>query len=139
MNEPLHLILANASLAHQKKCRQQFQAMNLSDGQPKVLSILSDHEGVVQKELASICHVEPATMTILLKKMQSDGLIEKTPVSVSGGKRAFRIYLTDKGHQMSAAVNQIMEDAQVLAFSGFSDKERADFLQLIERLTKNLE
>ena len=138
MPEALHLILANASLAHKKKCRQQFQDLNLSEGQPKVLSTLLVQEGIVQKELAGICHVEPATMTNLLQKMLQDGLIEKRTASVSGGKRAYRIYLTDKGHQMAAAVNRIMEDVELLAFDGFSDRERRQFLELIQRLTDNL-
>lgn len=138
MHEPLHLILANASLAHRKMCRQGFSEMNLSDGQPKVLTNLLGNEGVVQKELAQICCVEPATITSLLRKMQEDGMIEKRQVSVSGGKRAFCIYLTDKGRTLALACEKIMDEAQEKAFKGFSEEEHLIFLDLIKRMTENL-
>ena len=138
MNEPLHTILANASLMHRKTCRQGFQKMNLSDGQPKVLASLLENEGIVQKELANICFVEPATMTSLLQKMQMDGYIEKHQKSVSGGKRANCIFLTEKGREYAQASNQIMKDAEVQALKGFSEDEKNTFLELIARLTDNL-
>lgn len=138
MSEPLHLILSNASLAHRKKCRQGFQEMNLTDGQPKVLANLLDNEGMLQKELANICCVEPATMTSLLRKMQEDGLIEKRQVSVSGGKRAYCIYLTEKGRSLAIEVNRIMDEAEVIAFEGFTPGEQRQFLEYIKRLTDNL-
>lgn len=138
MNEPLHMILANASLMHRKTCRQKFQEMNLSDGQPKVLASLLENEGIVQKELANICFVEPATMTSLLQKMQQDGFIEKRQKAVSGGKRANCVFLTDKGREYAKASIQIMDDAEVQAFNGFTSEEKELFLSLIERLTNNL-
>lgn len=138
MSEPLHMILANASLMHRKTVRQKFQELNLSEGQPKVLASLLENEGIVQKELATICCVEPATMTSLLQKMQQDGYIEKIQKSVSGGKRANCIYLTDSGREFAQKSIQIMDDAQVQAFKDFSPEEKDTFLDLIDRLTRNL-
>lgn len=138
MSEPLHMILANASLMHRKNVRQHFQELDLSDGQPKVLASLLDNEGIVQKELATVCCVEPATMTSLLQKMQQDGFIEKRQRSVSGGKRANCIYLTDKGREYALASNKIMDEAEILAFKGFTKEEKETFLLLIKRLTDNL-
>lgn len=136
--EPLHIILSNASTTHRRICRQEFARLNLSEGQPKVLANLLDQEGIVQKELATICSVEPATMTSLLQKLQQDGLIEKRAASVSGGKRAFCIYLTNQGRTLAESVRQIMTDAEKRAFQGFTEEEKAQFLSLITRLTNNL-
>lgn len=138
MSEPLHVILSNASMVHRRICRQEFAKLNLSDGQPKVLANLLGNEGIVQKDLAIICSVEPATMTSLLQKLQQDELIEKRATSVSGGKRAFCIYLTKKGRELALRVQQIMEDAEKQAFQGFTEEERKQFLSLITRLTENL-
>ncbi len=138
MNEPLHEILANASLSHRKKCRQEFQKLNLSEGQPKVLACLLRNPGIVQKELAGICFVEPATMTSLLRKMEQDSLIQRKQVTVSGGKRANCIYLTEKGHQLAVATTEIMKNAEQLAFTDFSPEQRELFLFLIKKLTDNL-
>ena len=138
MDDSLHLILANASLVHRKRCRQCFQEMNLSEGQPKVLSSLLSNEGIVQRQLAAICCVEPATMTSLLRKMESDGLVTKRQSIVSGGKRANCIFLTEAGREIALAVDKVMSDTEELAFKGFSQKEQELFYELIGRLTDNL-
>ena len=138
MDNSLHLILANASLVHRKRCRQCFQKMNLSEGQPKVLSSLLSNEGIVQGQLAAICCVEPATMTALLRKMESDGLVTKRQSIVSGGKRANCIFLTETGREIALAVDKVMSDTEELAFKGFSQKEQNLFYELIGRLTDNL-
>ena len=90
----LHEALIGCYTAHKRYCVQQFQNLNLTTGQPKVLYILLNNEGYLQKELAQRCHVEPATMTSLLNNMIKKGLIYKNIVYVSGGKRAYAIYLT---------------------------------------------
>lgn len=101
-------------------------------------SLAMQEDGILQRDLAALCCVEPATMTVLLRKMQQDGLIEKRSTLVSGGKRAYNIYLTDKGHKLAKAVNLIMENAEKLAFTNFSASERDTFLTLLNRLTENL-
>ena len=86
---------------------QEFQKLNITTGQPKVLSILSQKEGYLQKDLAERCHVEPATMTSILKKMEEKELIYKKSESVSGGKRAYAIYLTEQGRALASASSAV--------------------------------
>lgn len=138
MKEPIFITLANASLAHKTRCREEFQKLNLSEGQPKVLNQLLSREGIVQKELARRCGVKPATMTSLLHKMESDGLIEKKPVSVSGGKRAYGIYLTDYGRRYAIQVKQILNDYDGLALKDFSEEEKKQLALLLRRVISNL-
>ena len=134
----LHTALLRASQAHARRCRQAFQAENLSDGQPKVLSILLGTGEVLQKELAALCGVEPATMTQLLKKMVHDGLVEKKETHVSGGKRAFLIALTPRGLERGHRAMAIVDEAEKISFGGFADAERAALVALLERMADNL-
>lgn len=135
----LHSALIHASVTHRKACRHEFQNMNLSDGQPKVLAILLVREGCLQKDLAQYCRVEPATMTSLLKKMTAGGLIIKESVHVSGGKRAYGIYLTDLGREKAAQVKSIIARYEDICFEGFSEEERNATIDYLERITKNLQ
>lgn len=52
------------------------------------MEALSEKEGYLQKDLAARCHVEPATMTIILTNMEKMGYIRRETAHVSGGKRA---------------------------------------------------
>lgn len=135
----LHVLLIRASAAHKKYSRQSFQNLGLSDGQPKVLSILRGMEGCSQKELAKACHVEPATMTSLLKNMEQSDLIRKERQQLSGGKRAYGIFFTEHGQKMSDEVMQIVADLEEVSFADFSEEEKKEFLRLFTKLTENLE
>ena len=135
----LHVLLIRASAVHKKRSRHSFQQLNLTEGQPKVLSILRDIEGCQQKELAEACHVEPATMTALLKNMEQSDLIFKEKQQLPGGKRAYIIFLTEHGKKAADEVIKIVEDLEQVAFQGFADKEKETFLELFARVAYNLE
>ena len=134
----LHVLLITASALHRDRSRKQFQKLNLSDGQPKVLSVLLAMEGCLQKDLAEACHVKAATMTSLLKNMERNELIIKKKEFVSGGKRAYRIFFTEKGRKLAKKVNCIVGKIEEESFLGFSNKEREQFLELFSRVAKNL-
>lgn len=138
MEKRLHIALINASAIHKKRGRQEFQKLNLSEGLPKVLSCLMENDGIVQKDLAEKCNVEPATMTTLLRKLLSDGLIRKETTYISGGKRAFTISLTALGRSTAKKVNQIVDSLEFLCYQGFSEDEKLLLVDLLDRITKNL-
>ncbi len=138
MKDKLITALIEASSAHQKSCWTGFRALELSPGQPKVLSRLRYREGDLQKDLAALCHVEPATMVVLLNNMEKKGMIRKEVDHVSGGKRAFRIYLTEEGRALADKVNQVVEEVEVKAYEGFSEEDRKQLVSLLARLVDNL-
>ncbi|NLK99935.1 MAG: MarR family transcriptional regulator [Clostridiales bacterium] len=135
----LHQALIGSYSAHKKYSFQKFQKLNLSTGQPKVLSILSNKEGYLQKDLAKRCHVEPATITSILTNMVNKGLVYKETVYVSGGKKANAIYLTQKGRDMALKINKIIDDIEVISFQGFEEKEKELIIDLLVRIQSNLE
>ncbi len=138
-NNRFHTALIGCSAAHKKCSMQEFQKLDLTTGQPKVLAILSHKEGCLQKDLAAQSHVEPATMTSILNNMSEKGLIYKQKELVSGGKRAYSIYLTEKGHEMALKVNQIVDEMEVISFQGFDDNEKQLLIRLLNRVQSNLE
>ncbi len=138
MDEKLHVALINTLSAHKKRGRQEFQALNLSDGQPKVLCHLYENDGMVQKELARVCQVEPATMTALLRRLTDDGLVRKETVYISGGKRAFGIFLTESGRNCAEKVNEIVDALEDISFKGFTALEKNNLYHMLQRITDNL-
>ncbi len=138
MREQLIVSLLSASAAHQKSCWAGFRALDLSPGQPKVLSRLRYQEGYLQKELAALCYVEPATMVVLLSNMEKRGMIRKEVDHVSGGKRAFRIYLTDEGRRLADEVVRVVDEMEEKGFAGFSEEEKDLLICMLGRLAENL-
>lgn len=138
MREQLIVSLLSASAAHQKSCWSGFRDLDLSPGQPKVLSRLRFQEGYLQKELAALCYVEPATMVVLLSNMEKRGMIRKEVDHVSGGKRAFRIYLTEEGRRLADEVDRVVDEIEEKGFTGFSEEEKDQLICLLGRLAENL-
>jgi DNA-binding MarR family transcriptional regulator len=131
--------LTEAGAAHRKSCWVEFRKLDLSPGQPKVLTRLRIQEGYLQKELAELCHVEPATMAVLLANMEKKNLIRKEIAHVSGGKRAYRIYLTDLGKELAEQVDAAVALVEEKCFEGFSEEEKGQLTALLERMTDNLQ
>lgn len=100
---------------------------------------MSQREVYLQKDLAIRCHVEPATMTSILRNMSDKKLIYKKQESVLGGKRGYSIYLTDKGHSIAYKVNQIVHDMEVISFQDFDDFEKQQLILLLNHVQTNLE
>lgn len=131
-------ILLNVSAAHAQRSRELFQTLDLSPGQPKILWNLRIQEGFVQKDLAARCKIAPPSMTSLLKGMEQKGLIRKERKLVSGGKRAYCIYLTDKGREISEIVVKEIDRLEDICFQGISTAEKETLFQLLERVSDNL-
>ncbi|MBQ7934222.1 MAG: MarR family transcriptional regulator [Lachnospiraceae bacterium] len=135
----LHVLLLKTYSNHKKRSRQYFQQLQLTEGQPKVLTILSGMEGCQQKELAQACGVEPATMTSLLKNMEHSGLIYKERMSLPGGKWAYSIFLTERGRGLSGEVMDMVEQLEETAFRDFTEGEKETFLKLFAKVAENLD
>lgn len=136
--EKLFLALLGASSAHADSSRKEFGRLGLTDGQPKILYILQRCDGVVQKDLASICGIRQSTLTVLLGNLEKQGFICKEACYVSGGKRAYKILLTDAGKEMATRLDVAVEELESKSFRGFSEEEKASLLELLSRVEENL-
>ena len=138
MKNKIFLALLETQGAHAELARMEFQKMNLSEGQPKILYVLLKEEGCVQKELAGIAQVRPSTMTVLLDRMEKQGYIYREETRISGGKRAYKIFLSDEGKSLAHQVNELVEKLEERSFKGFSDEERKKLLEMLGRVAENL-
>lgn len=137
--QPFFLLLLEMSQTHASRSREGFQKLDLSEGQPKVLYILEKQDGHTQKELAEMCRIRPSTLTVMLDKMEKKNFIYKERTTVSGGKRAYQIYLTEEGREMAVKVKSLTDKLDSDSLRGFSDKEKEMLYDFMERIIENLE
>ena len=109
----------------------------LSTGQPKVLAYLKSHEGRCQKEIAAACQLEPGSLTVLLNRMEKQGLIERR--MEGNNRRSRHIYLSGRGRELAALVVERFYAVEDAAFSGISEADRAEFKRISEEIIGNLE
>ncbi len=136
MKDFSYQLMKMQSLFH-KQLLKGLEDTDLSTGQPKVLAYLKSNEGKCQKEVAEACLIEPGSLTILLNRMEKQGMIERR---FQGGNRKTRyIYLTDFGMEMADRVITCFYEVENMAFNGFTEEEIKTIRELSEKIANNLE
>jgi DNA-binding MarR family transcriptional regulator len=136
MEHNLHSLLLSTQSIFHKKVFSNVSGSGLSSGQPKILDYLKMCNGCTQKEIATACEIEPATVTSLLSRMEEMGLIERK--SLQGDKRSLHIYLTKQGKNAQETVSAVFEKLEGISFRGFSEQEQETFLLMLSKIYGNI-
>jgi len=115
-------------------CRYRYHTSLL--GQPKILDYLKDHNGCVQKDIAAGCHIEPASITVILRGMETKGYIARK--SLGGDRRSLYVFLTDKGKEYVRYLNEKFDSVESIATDGFSEEETEVFQSLLAKVYENM-
>ena len=136
MKQSFHYLLMADQAVFQKRLLNALKKASLTAGQPKVLDYLKDHDGAGQKEIAAACHIEPATLTSVLNRMEEKGMIERR--MRNGNRRSLYVFLTEKGKELSDVVEREFDRAEEQALAGFSPEEREECRRMLRRICENL-
>lgn len=136
--ESLDFLLAQICRLKHARVHTLLEALGLYSGQPPVLRALWEQEGLTHTELAKLLHVQPATITRMLQRMEKSGFVQRRPDLED--QRVSRVYLTPAGRAIQDSVHQVWRTLEVEAFAGFTMEERVllrrFFLQIRENLMR---
>jgi DNA-binding MarR family transcriptional regulator len=113
------------------------QSYDVFPGQPPLLMRLAKKDGQIQKELADKLNIKPATLTVMINRMQKAGLVERKPDPRD--HRVSRVYLTEKGRLAVTAVKEALQIIELKCFEHFSMEEKLLFRRLLQQMHDNLE
>lgn len=122
----LHTAYVNHSLAR----------WGIHSGQGAILSALGILGSCSQKDLADFRQVSPATISVMLGRMETKGLISRAP-SEEGGKRN-QISLTEKGAQIADEMAATMPAENAGIFEGLSQEDMETAARLFLIIRENL-
>lgn len=137
--KPFFVELMQTQNAHAEISRKEFVKLDLTTGIPRIIYILREFEGCVQKQLAALCGIRESSLTVLLKRLETLHYIRKEKVLVSGNKSAFSIYLTDAGRKKAEEVATLMTHLDQICLDGFSEEEQTALYSMLGRVRKNLD
>ncbi|MGW4531842.1 MarR family winged helix-turn-helix transcriptional regulator [Nocardia sp. NPDC004340] len=106
-------------------------------GQFAQLLALYEKEGVTQNELCEKVHIDQSTMAHTLKRMERDGLIQRT-TDPADGRRA-QIHLTDRARNLHAPLTTAAAEVNAIATAGFTQQQGEQLLRLVAQAIGNLE
>lgn len=101
-----------------------------------VLRALAEGGALSQKELARVARVEQQTMAELLSRMERSGLVERKQNPED--KRGSLTSLSRNARARFPKAAEALHAGERQAMEGFSDDEKALFIQFLQRVLKNL-
>jgi DNA-binding MarR family transcriptional regulator len=115
----------------------ELRPLGFALSQLPVLRALAENGALTQKQLAARARVEQPTMAELLRRMEHNGLIlrQLNPID----KRETLNTLSRGARARFPKAQAVLMQGERNALSGFSNKERALFLQFLQRVVNNLE
>lgn len=98
-------------------------------GRTAVLGMLAGHDGISQKDLAEKMHLARPTVTIMLQKMEHEGLIERWDDVED--QRLTRIRLTEAGRTQAKSFGDAYKSYVDSTLGTLSEADRAEFARIL--------
>lgn len=111
-------------------------AYGVTPGQAPVLKCLWQQDGLTQRELYQRVHIEQATMSNTLSRMERDGLIRRKPDR--NDRRAQRVLLTAKARKLEAKVADAAKSVNKAALGKLKVKDKKVLMELMGQMIENL-
>lgn len=125
----------------ERKKRKVMQAIFARDGihpaQGFCIKTIRKHEGLSQRELADYLHIERATATVMLQKMERAGLIERR--ADPDDMRITRIYLTPRAIEADDHTDEACEAFISSCFEGLNEEQRTALTIGLEITERNMD
>lgn len=123
----LHRMLVDAQLGD----------IGLSPGQPPVIMLLHEMSGCTHNELAHAMDIRPATLTVMLTRMERAGWVERK--GDQRDHRISRIFSTEKGEQAYEFLRGVSDENERLMLSNLPPEDILVLNRCIVQMTANLQ
>ena len=135
-NETLDFLLAQICRLHYIRLHELLETVGLYRGQPPLLHVLWEQEGLSHTELSTRLQISPATTTKMIQRMEKAGFVQRR--SDPQDQRLSRVYLTDAGRTIRSEVEAIWTQIEAETFAGLSVEEKESLRYLFQEIIKNL-
>ncbi|WP_321166496.1 MarR family transcriptional regulator [Paenibacillus sp. Soil766] len=134
--ESLTHLMSHLLKMHRHTIDQIIHPYDVYPGQPPLLLALSAEDGLSHSELAARIHNKRATLSVMVDRMEKTGLVERRPDE--NDQRVTRVYLTEKGKEVTVHVKEAIQTADEMTFAHFLPEEKLLFRRLLLQMKDNL-
>jgi len=134
--ETLYGLFKDVIKEHFRRREKLLSDLKLYRGQAPVLLLLSERNGLTQREIAEELKIKPSTVTLILRRMRKRGLISS--VRDERDKRYTKIYLTEEGKKFICKLKRVFKQLEEECFKDFSEEEKKLLMDFFRRIRDNL-
>lgn len=136
VTESISYLLTEVCKLRRALSEQMLAEIGLHAGQEMFFVSLLAEVGLTQSELAARLHVQRATLTNMLNRLEQRGLVERR--NDPDDQRVLRIHPTDQGRDLRDRLQAVWEAAELQTVRGLSTEERLIFRRLLLQVHQNL-
>lgn len=132
----LNTLLVHIMRLHFLRCYKSLDKWGIHPGQVPLLSELERNNGLSQKELSDRLRVRPSTITVMIRRMEANGLVERQ--HDPNDQRVSHVVITASGRQAHEQIVKAMDDVERECFRHFSAEEIMLMKRLLMQMRDNL-
>ncbi len=136
ITESTAYLLAHVCKTHRNKAAELLADIDLYVGQEMFLLQLWQQDGLSLSEMAELVHVQAATASRMLDRMEAAGQVERRQDVEDG--RVSRIFLTPVGHNLHDPVHDMWAELENITVAGLTTDERVLLRRLLLQVYQNL-
>jgi len=134
--DSLYYLFLEIQRLHYYRTHVLLDEIGVYHGQPPMLFILNKNDGLSQKEIADMLKVKASTITVMLKRMEKAGIVERRQDRED--QRVSRVYITEEGRELCKKASDVMKNIEAECFGNFSVEERIILKRLFMQMKDNL-
>jgi MarR family transcriptional regulator, organic hydroperoxide resistance regulator len=124
-------------LGYRQLLMRGMSAHGLHPGQAFAVGEISHREGITQAELAESLGVSRPTVTVMLQKLEKQGVVERR--TDPDDQRYTRIYLTDEGRARYRVMHTVLGELAEKMIEPMTAADRAELVRLLGILSDNIQ
>ncbi|MGB9814140.1 MAG: MarR family winged helix-turn-helix transcriptional regulator [Thermovenabulum sp.] len=133
----LYGLFLKVNRLHYLRTHAILEKINVYPGQPPLLFALYKNDGQSQRELAEKLKIKPATVTVMLSRIEKAGFIIRK--QDENDQRVSRVYITERGREACEKLRGIIASIERECFEDFTEEEKEIFAKLLSKMANNLE
>lgn len=130
-------LLVEICRLNRSRMHNRIKHLGLHHGQPQVLEILWDEDGLTQGELAAQLQIRPATITKTVQRMEKAGFVQRRHDDPDD-ERLSHVYLTQAGHGIRDAVLAMWREYEMQVCADLAEMDVTQLTLWLSQIRDNL-
>lgn len=115
----------------------RLEGQGVSIPQSFILLVLHEENGMTLKEIGNRTFIDSSSMTVLVDKLEKDGLVERQLDSQD--RRAIRVLITSAGGQVADQLKQIAYQFNTELYDLLGEGNQKEFIHGVKNIINGLE
>lgn len=115
---------------------KQAQINEINPAQGRILFVLWENDGISINQLAQKTQLGKSTLTSMLYRLETDGLLTRSPSK--NDRREILIHRTEKDKAFQDVYLQVSKEMTDLFYQGFTDQQITEFELALTQILNNL-